>query len=118
MSAKKKRNALSECSRCGCHFLNRDFERHPESCVIDAGTSHIRPQFTFEGTSCSIEKRETYLPSDAIGWTKSHTVLVNPSSLELFGVLPRTPCLLKSDSIGTKIAIIWPCAEVSLKFVI
>lgn len=113
MSAKKKKNALGVCDRCQCYFLNRDFEKHPQDCQIEAGTSHIRPESAFVGTSCQVEKREAQLPSDAIGWTKYNTVLLNPNTVELLGVLPRTACVLSSTETGTQIAVIWPCAEVS-----
>jgi hypothetical protein len=112
MSSKKKRNALSVCSRCNCYFLNKDIEQHPQDCQIEAGTSHIRPESTFVGTSCQIEKREAQLPSDAIGWTKNNTVLLNPNTIELLGVLPRSVCILSSAEAGTQLALIWPCAEV------
>jgi hypothetical protein len=113
MSTKKKKNLVSQCARCNCYFLNRDLETHPENCEIDSGTSHIRPHSTFVGTSCKIEKRETHLPSDSIGWTKNHTVLVNPYLLEMLEILPRTPCILNIDSTCRRIVVVWPCSEVS-----
>lgn len=112
MNAKKKRSALNTCDRCNCHFLNRDFEKHPYDCQIEAGTSHIRPESAFVGMSCQLEKRDTYLPSDMIGWTKNNTVLLNPASIELLGVLPRSVCLMTSIETGRQLVLIWPCSEV------
>jgi hypothetical protein len=117
MSAKKKKSPLSACDRCNCYFLNRDFEKHPQDCRIEADTPHICPESNFVGTSCQIEKRETQLPGDVLGWTKNNVVLLNPNTIELLGILPRTACILNSAETGTRIALIWPCAEVSIQII-
>jgi len=104
---------LNRCDRCGCYLLSRDIENHPNDCKMDDNTAHIHPDVCFAGTSCAIEKRETYLPSDSFGWRKTNTVLLNPDTIEMLGILPRSPCLLTGQSTSSRIVVVWPCAEVS-----
>jgi hypothetical protein len=82
---------------------------------MDDNTAHIHPDVCFAGTSCAIEKRETYLPSDSFGWRKTNTVLLNPDTIEMLGILPRSPCLLTGQSTSSRIVVVWPCAEVCQK---
>ncbi|KAI6179455.1 Peptidase-M28 domain-containing protein [Aphelenchoides besseyi] len=113
MSARKKKSSLVACSRCKCYFLNRDIEKHPENCAVTDSTLYIRPNVLIQTQLSPVEKHNSYLPSDAFGWARNHTVLVNGDILDILGILPRSPCVL---TCGTErfLVTLWPCAEMSL----
>ncbi|KAI6203546.1 Peptidase-M28 domain-containing protein [Aphelenchoides besseyi] len=112
MSARKKKNNLVSCSRCKCYFLSRDIEKHPEDCEVTDSTLYIRPNVLIQTQSSSVEKHDSYLPSDAFGWARNHTILVNGDTLDILGILPRSPCVM---TCGTErfVVTLWPCAELS-----
>ncbi|KAI6229005.1 ATPase, AAA family [Aphelenchoides fujianensis] len=98
MSARKKNKALTRCPRCDFHFLSKEVEKHPADCRVDESTLHVRPGVSMVVQSGVLEKHKTHLPSDAFGWSRTHTVLVNSETLDLLGVLPRSPCVLTAGT--------------------
>ncbi|CAJ0961475.1 unnamed protein product, partial [Mesorhabditis belari] len=114
MSSKKK--PIFECAKCGRHFLSKDEPKHVAGCP-DREDKAMIPSLDagglFVGLVQPVEDFQKYLPNDATGWSKFHSILVNPSTLNLWGIVPRQPCRMKNGET-TLIVTPWPCKEVSM----
>lgn len=107
----KKKTVYGRCDRCAVHFLTSYLPKHPADCAETAEVPRIQNGQIF-GTSIKLEKRKEQLPSSALGWHRSHTVLVNPQALQLAGILPRTGCFMRAND-SESLVVLWPSAEVS-----
>ncbi|KAI1718856.1 ATPase, AAA family protein [Ditylenchus destructor] len=82
----------------------------------------IEPKEGMVGFSQAVEKRESLLPAESLGWIKYQTVLINPETLNQLESLPRSVALLQQicgandgqrELVQPQLVLLWPCDQVS-----
>ncbi|UMM12065.1 hypothetical protein L5515_001032 [Caenorhabditis briggsae] len=115
MSSSKKKPMLVTCPQCDAIFLTKDSNRHQDFCGKPIAESEIScaQNGVLRGFNVAIDKAESYLPPDAIGWEKEHSVLMCQQTMESLGLLARQPVrIFNADEFF--VGIVWPCKEVAL----
>ncbi|CAI2313300.1 unnamed protein product [Caenorhabditis sp. 36 PRJEB53466] len=115
MSSSKKKPILVTCPQCEAVVLTKDSARHSDFCGKPIGESDIgcARKGVLRGFNVPVDRAEGFLPPDAVGWEKEHSILVNQQTMESLGFLARQPVrILHADDVF--IGIVWPCKEVSL----
>ncbi|KAF1768629.1 hypothetical protein GCK72_000441 [Caenorhabditis remanei] len=115
MSSAKKKSILVTCPQCDAVLLTKDSNRHQDFCGKSAEESEIScaRNGVLRGFNVAIDKAESFLPPDAVGWEKEHSILINQQTMETLGLLARQPVRIRySDDVF--IGIVWPCKEVAL----
>ncbi|CAJ0592881.1 unnamed protein product [Cylicocyclus nassatus] len=113
MSGKKKPQTYSTCEKCSCTVLAKDIQRHSDLCSVSPVNweiSLIKPRCLMKGFVTQFEKWEEYMPPDASGWLRRHSVLIHPQAMEILSVSPRQPVRVCTP-LREYIAVIWPCKE-------
>uniref|UniRef100_A0A8R1I2P2 AAA+ ATPase domain-containing protein n=1 Tax=Caenorhabditis japonica TaxID=281687 RepID=A0A8R1I2P2_CAEJA len=115
MSSSKKKPILVTCPQCSAVVLTKDSQRHQDFCSKPATESDIAcaRNGVLRGFNVVVDRAEGFLPPDAVGWEKEHSILMNQQTMESLGLLARQPVrIVYADDVF--IGIVWPCKEVSL----
>ncbi|ETN81919.1 hypothetical protein NECAME_00270 [Necator americanus] len=119
MSSKKKQQVYSTCEKCGCTLLVQDVQRHNDVCSSPPEVwemSFIKQRCLMKGFVVQLEKWEEFLPPNASGWLRRHSVFIHPQAMEILGVTPRQPVRV-STPFKEYVGVLWPCKEVLSIFV-
>ncbi|CAD6184929.1 unnamed protein product [Caenorhabditis auriculariae] len=113
MSSKKK--PLLTCSKCNAVILSKDAQRHVDFCSlpIEQSETAVIKDDVLRGWNTALDRAETFLPPDALGWEREHAVLMHPQTMEQLHVLARQPILVLQAS-ASFVAVVWPCKELAL----
>ncbi|KAK6729426.1 hypothetical protein RB195_006465 [Necator americanus] len=113
MSSKKKQQVYSTCEKCGCTLLVKDVQRHNDVCSSPPEVwemSFIKQRCLMKGFVVQLEKWEEFLPPNASGWLRRHSVFIHPQAMEILGVTPRQPVRV-STPFKEYVGVLWPCKE-------
>uniref|UniRef100_A0A1I7XRT7 AAA domain-containing protein n=1 Tax=Heterorhabditis bacteriophora TaxID=37862 RepID=A0A1I7XRT7_HETBA len=66
-----------------------------------------------KGFLSHIDKVLEYLPPDATGWMRTHSILIHPQTMDILGVMPRQAVRVKTPT-GVFIGVLWPCKELGI----
>ncbi|VDM53005.1 unnamed protein product [Angiostrongylus costaricensis] len=115
MSSRKKAT-ITTCEKCKCTTLVKDSKHHADLCssVPDNWEmSLIKPRCLMKGFAVQLENLEEYLPPNAGGWLRRHSVLIHPQAMEILEVTARQPVRIVTPSYDC-IGVIWPCKELGV----
>uniref|UniRef100_A0A1I7UC09 AAA domain-containing protein n=1 Tax=Caenorhabditis tropicalis TaxID=1561998 RepID=A0A1I7UC09_9PELO len=116
MSSAKKKPVLITCPQCSAVFLTKDSARHQGFCGKPTEESEISAarNGVLRGFNVAVERAESFLPPDAVGWEKEHSILMSPQTMETLGLLARQPIRIGHAPSSSFIGIVWPCKEIAL----
>ncbi|CAL2030642.1 unnamed protein product [Caenorhabditis brenneri] len=115
MSSAKKKPTLVACPRCSTKFLSKDSTRHDDFCAKPVEESEIAcvRKGTLRGFNVTVDKQTSFLPPDAVGWEREHSILISPQTMDALGLLARQPVRVIFEDV-VFIGVVWPCKEVAL----
>ncbi|KAE9416264.1 hypothetical protein Angca_000911, partial [Angiostrongylus cantonensis] len=115
MSSKKKAT-ITACEECKCTTLLKDSKAHADLCSSlpdNWEMSLIKPRRLMKGFAVHLKNWEEYLPPNAGGWLRRHSVLIHPQAMEILKVTARQPVRVVTPSYDY-IGVIWPCKELGV----
>ncbi|CAI5440055.1 unnamed protein product [Caenorhabditis angaria] len=121
-ASSKKKPQIVVCQKCDILLLAKDTQRHQDFCGVKAENCRESEKEIAEidakrqklrGFNTSIEKASTFLPPDAVGWEKEHSILLNPTTMENLEIQARSPVRILYENLSF-IGVVWPCKEVAL----